>query len=125
MPRAPSTCNVKRCPNPAPHGQGKCDTHHAEAKRQAWQRADANRPNARARGYDRKWQATRSLYLKAHSTCVQCNAPATDVDHIDGTGPNGPRGHDWTNLQALCHPCHSRKTAAHDGSFGRATKRSG
>jgi hypothetical protein len=40
---------------------------------------------------------------------------ATDVDHIDGnTGNNHP-----DNLNSLCHSCHSKKTAAHDGSFGR------
>jgi len=36
---------------------------------------------------------------------------ATDVDHIDGLGPNGPRGHDWSNLRALCHSHHSQRTA--------------
>jgi 5-methylcytosine-specific restriction protein A len=25
---------------------------------------------------------------------------------------------DWDNLSALCHACHSRKTATQDGGFG-------
>lgn len=37
---------------------------------------------------------------------------ATEVDHIDGLGPLGPRGFDPDNLQAMSHRHHSRKTAA-------------
>lgn len=37
--------------------------------------------------------------------------PATEVDHVDGLGPLGPRGHDWSNLRALTKRCHSRVTA--------------
>ncbi|TFB96539.1 HNH endonuclease [Cryobacterium sp. MDB2-A-2] len=43
---------------------------------------------------------------------------ATQVDHIDGLGPNGPRGFDNNNLQALSASHHSRKTASRDGGFG-------
>lgn len=121
--RAPSVCNVHGCTNPAPHGQGKCDTHHAQAKRTAWRNADANRPSANARGYDQRWRTTRAQYLHAHPTCVDCGSPATDVDHIDGAGPLAPHGHDWANLQALCHPCHTRKTNTHDGGGWARTTR--
>lgn len=31
-----------------------------------------------------------------------------DADHSDG------------NLQSMCHPCHSHKTAVENGGFGRA-----
>lgn len=42
---------------------------------------------------------------------------ATDVDHIV---PREQGGSDqWSNLQALCHSCHSKKTATEDGGFGR------
>jgi 5-methylcytosine-specific restriction endonuclease McrA len=37
--------------------------------------------------------------------CVKCGAPATDIDHIVGSGSN-----DLENLQALCSPCHLDKT---------------
>lgn len=36
---------------------------------------------------------------------------ATEVHHRDGLGPLGSRGHDFDNLQALTHACHSRITA--------------
>jgi 5-methylcytosine-specific restriction protein A len=72
-----------------------------------------NRPNSSARGYDRKWARTRGRYLQHHKVCEQpgCDAPATDVHHLDGRGPLSPLGHKWINLQALCHPHHSRVTA--------------
>ncbi len=116
MPRAPSVCNVRGCTQPAPHGQSKCETHRlAQRKTQ-----DARRPNARQRGYDTRWQRTRAAYLAAHPTCeCGCGKRSTDVDHIDGLGPNGPLGHDPVNLMAMAHACHSRKTALHDGAFGR------
>ena len=115
MPRAPSVCNHKGCTQPAPHGQGRCETHRLAQRKDQ----DQHRPSARQRGYDQRWERTRKAYPANHPRCCVCNQPATDVDHIDGAGPLSPRGHDWSNLQALCHPCHSRKTAAHDGSFGR------
>ena len=36
--------------------------------------------------------------------CRLCGAPATEVDHIAGSSG------DPTNLQAVCHDCHTRKT---------------
>lgn len=42
-----------------------------------------------------------------HHPAGRCIRPAQDVDHIR-PGDN----HDYTNLQALCLPCHQRKTAA-------------
>ena len=37
---------------------------------------------------------------------------ATEVDHKDGLGPLGPRGHDHGNLRAMTHDHHSKRTAA-------------
>jgi len=73
------------------------------------------RGSAASRGYDRHWRAKRLAYLREHPLCVMCQAAgwvvaATDVDHIirkrDG-GTDDPK-----NLQALCHACHSKKTAS-------------
>lgn len=77
------------------------------------------RPSARQRGYNAKWERTRAAFLRHHPTCVACGQPAKHVDHIDGTPPTGPHGHDWANLQALCASCHSRKTNHVDGGLGR------
>ena len=84
---------------------------HTKAKRRA---SDKRRPSARQRGYDSKWQRTRADYLRLHPLCEApegCLEQATDVDHIDGLGPKGPRGHDPENLRAYCHSHHSQRTA--------------
>lgn len=90
--------------------QGRCDTH-----RKAYRKAhDTHRPSASARGYGAKWRRTRAEYLRTHPICEDeagCIQPATDVHHIDGLGPRGPRGHDDSNLMALCHAHHSQITA--------------
>ena len=75
---------------------------------------DKRRPTAAERGYDAAWRKTRAAYLKLHPYCEDesgCIEPADDVDHIDGQGPNGPRGHDPDNLRSLCHSHHSKRTA--------------
>lgn len=67
------------------------------------------------RGYDAKWRRTRARYLRHHPTCEYpdgCKRAAEDVHHLDGKGPLGPAGHDWDNLQALCHSHHSQVTNA-------------
>lgn len=55
-----------------------------------------------------QWKRLRRLVLSRDPICQVkcCNAMATDVDHIDGDAGNN----EMTNLQALCHSCHSEKT---------------
>lgn len=81
------------------------------------------RPNSRARGYNHAWERTRAAHLQRSPTCTHpgCTAPATDVHHVDGRGPLGPRGHDPTNLKSYCHAHHSSITAR---GWGRTPKRS-
>ena len=120
MTRPPHPCpgiDATPCGTPTPAGTPRCPPCQATLTR----RLDARRPNAAARGYDTRWQNTRAAYLAAHPACVTCGQPARHVDHIDGAGPLAPNGHDWTNLQSLCHPCHSRKTATTDGGWGHRT----
>ncbi|KAA0893071.1 HNH endonuclease [Pusillimonas sp. ANT_WB101] len=62
------------------------------------------------------WHRLRDVVLSRDPMCVHCLArgihtPARDVDHID----NEPSNNDLDNLQGLCGPCHSRKTAADMG----------
>ncbi|MCR5856571.1 HNH endonuclease [Mesorhizobium sp. J428] len=70
-------------------------------------RADAKRPNARARGYDREWEQARSDYLAAYPSCQRCGARATLVDHKTSIRKAPHRRLDRTNFMALCTPCHS------------------
>ncbi|KAB8186984.1 HNH endonuclease [Nonomuraea phyllanthi] len=111
MPRRSLTvCSTPSCAELT--SGGRCAVCRREAERQ--------RGSASQRGYDAAWQRTRAAYLKNHPRCEceDCEAlpyeqrpAATDVDHIDGLGPNGPRGHDPSNLRALTKSHHSRRTA--------------
>jgi len=68
------------------------------------------RQSAAKRGYGRRWQQLRLMYLRTKPICevAGCDQPATDVDHIT---PKRDGGQDvWDNLQALCHSHHSKKT---------------
>ena len=90
---------------------------------------DASRPSAAKRGYGSKWQRTRAAKLAQDPMCEDCAAAglttaANEVDHIDGMGPNGERGHDLDNLRSLCKPCHARKTVLCDGGFGHHKRQS-
>jgi 5-methylcytosine-specific restriction protein A len=98
-------CTVPSCPELVTAGEGRCPTHRREA--------DRRRGTAHQRGYDRKWARTRGRYLQLHPTCEQphCTTSATDVHHLDGLGPNSPRGHKHDNLQALCSTHHKQVTA--------------
>ena len=75
--------------------------------------AERRRGSSSARGYDAAWRRTRDAYLDAHPICSKefCLTPATEVDHKDGEGPLGPRGHDWSNLRQFCKSHHSARTA--------------
>lgn len=79
------------------------------------QRNDA-RPTANRRGYGAQWQRLRKMYLRRHPVCVDPdnNHPhqvraATDVHHILAKVNGGTN--EESNLQALCHSCHSKITA--------------
>jgi 5-methylcytosine-specific restriction enzyme A len=80
---------------------------------------DSRRGN---RGYGERWRRLRLLFLHENPVCVKCNRPATDVDHVNPiSGPSDERFFDMNELQALCHSCHSIKTAKEDGGFGHGT----
>jgi len=103
MIRAQRICIEPGCPNTTP--DRRCSPHEAEAQA-AW-------ASPRKRFYSTKrWKTVRRNQLRAHPYCQQpgCMKLATQVDHItplrDGGDPYAA-----TNLQSLCKPHHSAKTA--------------
>ncbi|MFC9846473.1 HNH endonuclease signature motif containing protein [Streptomyces sp. NPDC060223] len=112
MPRkAVQVCPTPGCPALTP--SGRCADCQAQAT--------ADRPRHKDAGRGRRWRDASTMYLRDHPycECPECSALpplqrdlATEVDHIDGLGPLGPRGYDPDNWQAMSKPHHSRKTAA-------------
>ena len=74
------------------------------------------RDSAAKRGYDSKWRKARLSYLKRNPLCRHCldagtTTAANEVDHIiRHSGQSDPLFWDRDNWQALCKPCHSKKT---------------
>jgi 5-methylcytosine-specific restriction protein A len=116
-------CSAQGCTVRVP--SGRC-TAHASLVRQA---ADAGRDNAAARGYcSTRWRRLRAAKLAEQPWCSGCmklgfSRPASEVDHlIAHDGPDDALFWQWENLDSKCKPCHSRKTATHDGGFGHARR---
>lgn len=79
---------------------------------------DRFRGSRHQRGYGRRWEKLRVMILNRDPLCRACgSAPSAEVDHIVPKAKGGTDHPD--NLQGLCKPCHSRKTATEDGGFGR------
>ncbi|EGT4238744.1 HNH endonuclease [Cronobacter sakazakii] len=111
MPSAiPRACRKRGCPGTTTDRSGFCEAHRNEGWQQ-YQRGQSRHQ----RGYGSKWDIIRVRILKRDRyICQEClrngrPRPAETVDHII------PKAHGGTdndsNLQALCWPCHKRKTS--------------
>lgn len=61
------------------------------------------------------WRRIRAKILcEELYTCRNCGGYGNQVDHVDGDPMNNFR----SNLQTLCHSCHSEKTVREQGGFG-------
>ena len=90
-------------------------------------RVHESRGSAHSRGYGRKWREARLGYLARHPLCVHCLAKglveaATEVDHIEPHRGDMVKFWNAEMWEALCKPCHSKKTVKEDGGFGRERK---
>lgn len=89
------------------HASGERCPKAIERDRERKARHDEQRPSARERGYDTKWDKARAAYLAKHPTCAKCGAPATVVDHIVPHRGDMKVFWDRTRWQPLCVSCHS------------------
>jgi len=119
--RAARPCSHPGCPGLV-RGRGSyCETHEREHR----DRYELGRGSSASRGYGARWRRLRKIFLAAHPLCedpygIHASysevSPSTDVDHIIARKDGGTD--EWNNLQALCHECHSRKTAIENGNWG-------
>lgn len=104
-----------------------CDRHRTQRRAEH----DQRRGSASARGYGADWRRARLDYLRRHPLCEckDCKAgelrhtPAVLVDHIVPHRGDMALFWDQGNWQAMSKACHDRKTAAEDGGFGNARRR--
>ena len=122
--RAPHPCSVRGCPDLV-HDGGRYCLQHAPL---VWREHDRGRPSSAVRGYGYRWRKLRRMVLARDPLCADpfgehgnIKVPATEVDHIVPLSQGGGASPD--NLQALCKSCHSRKTAAEDGGWGRGIEK--
>lgn len=110
MPARPrSRCTEPRCPN-LTERPGRCP----ECRREADRRLKGRHT---WRDYGPRHQRLRRQLLREQPTCQACKtAPATIADHVIPLR-NGGRT-ERANLQALCAPCHNRKTARENHAGG-------
>lgn len=102
-------------------GRGRYCEEHQKAETSAY---DRERGSAAARGYGARWRRLRAMVLASNPLCADPFGEharnhevvaATDVDHIIALVRGGTN--ELSNLQALCHACHSRKTVLEDGGL--------
>lgn len=62
-----------------------------------------------------KWKSLSKRFREAHPLCIDCKKKGRDTiaKHTDHIKPIDQGGEplSWDNLQSLCIPCHSSKTA--------------
>lgn len=73
------------------------------------------RGSASSRGYDHQWRRVRAAFLLSHSLCKHCEirgqvTAADEVHHKLKVADRPDLRLVWSNLEALCKPCHSAET---------------
>lgn len=121
MPTRPKTnCKFPRCAQLIKPGDMYC----AEHKKQVDADYNRNRETAHGKMYAKRWKKAREIYLSQNPLCEECKRggrikAASEIDHIKPHDGNMALFWDSdNNWQALCKPCHSRKTARESSFTG-------
>jgi 5-methylcytosine-specific restriction protein A len=94
-----------------------------EHKQEKWKGYDKERGSAYERGYTSRWNKYSKMFRRKNPLCVMCLekgvlTPSEHTDHIIAvSGADDPLFWQEDNHQALCAPCHSKKTVEEDGGF--------
>lgn len=128
MPRFLKICNFAGCPVRTVNVGGFCDTHQNEPKRRQEARVEAEpwRKWYHWSAWRRLKERFRAEKPEVAGICqgtnpldgLPCRKPAQHTDHVVPHKGSWELFIDMSNLQGLCHECHSRKTAEEDGGFG-------
>lgn len=118
MPRFPDKpCAHPGCAKLVPRGEMYCEKHKALHPKEP-----EDRRHASARGYDRRWQSARLVFLAEHPLCEECMkegryVKATVVDHIIPHRGDRELFWDQDNWQSLCKHHHDVKTTTTDKEY--------
>jgi len=108
--KPPIACTHKGCSRLAKAGDGGLCSVHKKARHDNYSKMRGDKSITRIYG-TKAWKLARRMALERdNGWCVMCQKkPAILVDHIkelkDGGSP-----YDLSNLQSLCHACHTKKT---------------
>ncbi|MCU2440099.1 HNH endonuclease [Enterobacter hormaechei subsp. steigerwaltii] len=117
-PRTPKACRKRGCRQTTTDRSGYCDEHRGEG----WRRYKPGQ-SRKQRGYGASWDKTRIRILKRDKgLCQECLrrgaiTEASCVDHVRALAHGGDASD--ANLESLCSPCHSAKTARERLSGGQ------
>ena len=111
--RSNTPCKHPGCAKLVPYGNKYCSEHEALHC--------CDRDSSGKRGYNSKWQKARARYLVKHPLCAECSkkgvyVKATVVDHVVPHRGDQKLFWDDKNWQALCKPCHDKKTWSEDSN---------
>jgi 5-methylcytosine-specific restriction protein A len=98
-------CSYPGCGNAS--DQSRCPEH----RRPQTAGQPENRASSYARGYDRRWARWSAWFLGRHPECHDCGAPSNETHHIVKVSERSDLKYVESNCMALCHVCHSRRTA--------------
>jgi len=121
--KANRACKEPGCVAYAAVGSAYCKAHGAVRSREY--RSSEHKKEAARLYRTGQWQALRRQQLTLLPFCAECLKAgkytlASEVDHVVPHRNDPQLFFDPSNLQSLCHSCHSIKTAREDGGFGRA-----